>query len=304
MPPPTPTRTRNVYFLGVGVSCALGLPNTPSPIEEVIRFSGEKQWLQTENLPQRLHTVFKYFYPDAVHEGFRPDVVDFFSTLSTYIDVGSGFRGGFTDAPELYRQRKFAIAHMLVDRTRNSEAIRTASNSFLDEVVQPGNIAITSNWDLVVEPSAKATGVPVKLTRGSKTDFVLLKLHGSVDWCTVEDRRYIASEYAALAERLFARRKDRDRVEVRLLSMSGPPERQGGPGVAQRLRRSPTLPPHATKKLRSVDDLAEDGGWVVHASWSADSEITTPESVAPKVDLCGERWLLPLLPGRIPRAMS
>jgi hypothetical protein len=133
MPAPIPKRTKTVYFLGAGVSCALGLPNTPSLIDSVIAFSEEKPWLQTEDLPNRLTKAFEHFYPDAINEGFRPDVVDFFSTLKTYIDIGSGLVGGFKDAPDLYRQLKFAIAHLLVERVRAASARFDEGHSFLDQ---------------------------------------------------------------------------------------------------------------------------------------------------------------------------
>lgn len=210
MPASTPKRSRDIHFVGAGVSCAFGLPNTPSLIDEVITFSEHKQWLQTENLPERLTKAFKFFYPDAIHEGFRPDVVDFFSTLRTYIDVGSGFAGAFVDAPELYRQLKYAIAHMLIDRLRDADL--SSQSSFLDEIVRPGSTVITSNWDLLIELYAREKGLSVKMQGGSERDFVLLKLHGSVDWCRVEDRRRGAGDYSAISERLFPTRKYRQRL--------------------------------------------------------------------------------------------
>lgn len=107
MPPPFPPRNRDVYFVGAGFSSALGLPNTPSLIREVLEFSKHKSWLTSEALPDRLRQSFRFFYPDATHKGFQPDVVDFFSSLRTYIDVGAGLRGtGLRNAPDLFRSLK------------------------------------------------------------------------------------------------------------------------------------------------------------------------------------------------------
>jgi hypothetical protein len=110
VPAPVPDRNRRVYFVGAGLSKALGLPNTAELLSGVLDLAKRsKRWKDTERLPDRVDTAFKYFYPDAANKGYRPDVVDFFSALRTYIDVGAGLRGGFTDAPELYRSLKFAI---------------------------------------------------------------------------------------------------------------------------------------------------------------------------------------------------
>lgn len=206
MPAPTPERDRNVYFVGAGLSCAVGLPNTPSLLEEILALAGRTQWLQSRDLPKRVRAAIKYFYPDGAIAGFRPDVVDFFSALRTYIDVGAGFAGGFKDAPALFRDLKFAIAHLLVGRLRNVDQ-RLGEHEYLSEVVTPGNIIITSNWDLVIERFAQLNDIPVRYSAATKTGVVLLKLHGSIDWCLCENRaRYPDGDYAALGEQVFAAR--------------------------------------------------------------------------------------------------
>jgi hypothetical protein len=115
---------------------------------DLARRSG--RW-QTEELEQRLEKAFKYFYPDAIHAGYRPDVVDFFSALRTYLDVGAGLPGGFADAPHLYRSLKSAIAHLLIERLRLCDKALKRRHSYLDEMIAPGNFIITSNWDVLIE---------------------------------------------------------------------------------------------------------------------------------------------------------
>jgi hypothetical protein len=158
--------------------------------------------------------AFKYFYPDAENKGYRPDVVDFFSALRTYIDVGSGLQGGFVDAPELYRTLKFAISQLLIERIRKIEPDLRGGHAYLDRMVQPGNIVVTSNWDLVLERYAALHHVPLRLVGYSRSDFVLLKLHGSIDWCTAgrRSKRYPDSSFSSLRERLFSSSKYRMRV--------------------------------------------------------------------------------------------
>ena len=212
MPAPVPKRGRRVYFVGAGLSKALGLPNTAELLAGVLELAKRStRWRDTERLPERVDDAFRYFYPDAVNAGYRPDVVDFFSALRTYIDVGAGLRGGFTDAPELFRSLKFAIAQMLVERIRDIEDELAAGHPYLERVVQPGNVVVTSNWDLVLERYAALHDVPLRLTGYDKGEFVLLKLHGSIDWCAVgrRSRRYADAAYASLHERLFGARSYR-----------------------------------------------------------------------------------------------
>lgn len=207
MPAPIPERNRRVYFVGAGLSKALGLPNTAELLTEVLALARRsKRWRQTERLPERVNDAFQYFYPDAANKGYRPDVVDFFSALRTYIDVGAGMRGGFQDAPELFRSLKFAIAQLLVEGIRDIDNKLQAGHPYLDRVVRPGNIVVTSNWDLVLERYAALRNIPLRLVGYSKNEFVLLKLHGSIDWCTVgrRSRRYTDASYASLSERLSA----------------------------------------------------------------------------------------------------
>jgi hypothetical protein len=215
MPAPTPERNRTVYFVGAGLSRALGLPNTAELLTGVLSLARRsRRWRQTEHLPARIDAASKFFYPDAENKGYRPDVVDFFSALRTYIDVGSGLSGGFRDAPELFRALKFAIAQLLVDGTRDIDAKLQTGHPFLNQIVQPGNVVVTSNWDLVLERYAALNGVPVRLRGYDSSEFVVLKLHGSVDWCTAgrRSRSYTDSSYAALTEQLFARSPRRLRV--------------------------------------------------------------------------------------------
>lgn len=220
-----------MFFLGAGVSCALGLPNTAMLLDGVLDLARRMPRWQTERLEERLERAFQFFYPDAVHEGYMPDVVDFFSALRTYLDVGAGLPGGFADAPHLYRSLKLAIAQLLIRRTRACDASLRSAHPFLERVVQPGNIVITSNWDVLAERYAALHGIPVRLSGAGTDELVLLKLHGSVDWCLGRHMRRNAStkHYAMLNERLFASRpyrpklprsrRERDETAVRVRAM-------------------------------------------------------------------------------------
>jgi hypothetical protein len=223
MPSPIPERGRRVFFVGAGLSSAFGLPNTPSLINEAVAFSRTPRaaWLKDEDLKGKLDRAFRFFYPDAAYVGFQPDVVDFFSTLRTYLDVGAGLVGtGFADAPELYRLLRRAIAHLLVDRTRAIDAEAFAKHGYLSEMVRPGNIIITSNWDCLIEYFASLNGIPLRLTSATRhfpaTEVGLLKLHGSIDWCQVSARatHHDDDDYATLKERQFVDRIRRHALPI------------------------------------------------------------------------------------------
>lgn len=191
----------------------MGLPNTPQLIEGVLELAGRHNvWGQSVKLPDRLRGAFEFFYPDAEHEGFRPDVVDFMSALRTFLDVGAGLPGtAFKDAPELFRSLKFAIAHLLIERLRAcDDKLGDPGHPYLDSVVQPGNIVITSNWDLIIERYAALKEVPIRLSgHGERpSELTLLKLHGSIDWCLAAhaQRQRTKEEYASLTERMFSER--------------------------------------------------------------------------------------------------
>lgn len=178
-------------------------------IDEVVALAQRSNALQAEDLEERMVAAFQYFYPDAVHDGYRPDVVDFFSALRTYLDIGSGLRGGFSDAPHIYRSLKSAIARMLIQRLRQATTILRSGHSYLNELVKPGNVIITSNWDLLIERYAQLQRIPMRLEGvGDDEELVLLKLHGSLDWCLGKHarRRFATSDYSSLGERLFGPR--------------------------------------------------------------------------------------------------
>jgi hypothetical protein len=207
---------------------------------------------------------FKFFYPDADSRGFQPDVVDFFSALRTYIDVGSGHAGGFIDAPLLYVTLKRAISHMLVQRVRESEE-KIRNSTYLRDVVAAGNIAITSNWDILLERYAQLHGVPLRYTGTEPDSFTLLKLHGSVDWCLgCNMKKYPDSDFAELRERLFSARsytiplrpKERDDCVFRIRGL----EEWGN--VWQRIR-SRGREPHIVTMVRgkSGDLFAFGDSW-------------------------------------------
>jgi hypothetical protein len=184
-------------------------------LDGVLELADESRRWQREDLEGRLRQGFEYFYPDAVHEGYMPDVVDFFSALRTYLDVGAGLPGGFSDAPHLYRAIKTAIAQLLIKKTKQAGPSLRPGHDYLDEVVTKGNVVVTSNWDVLIERYAGLKGVPVRHSgTGDDEELVVLKLHGSIDWCLGRHMRRLGNtdNYARLTERLFPTRPYRQTI--------------------------------------------------------------------------------------------
>lgn len=72
MPSPVPERNRNVYFVGAGLSCALGMPNTAALITDVKRELGWDAWRHSAGLDDDLIQAFEASIPMAVTPASPP----------------------------------------------------------------------------------------------------------------------------------------------------------------------------------------------------------------------------------------
>ena len=196
-------------MVGAGLSCALGLPNTASLVATVLdAYEKGPPWRHSGPL-KSVNDAFKLFYPDGGNGDFRPDAVDFFSTLKSYIETAEGFPGGLKNARELNQALKFSIAKILIERLRIcDQRLALGQHGYLNELVQPGNIIVTSNWDVAVERYAWHKRVPVRWSGYDPRELVVLKLHGSADW-TLCSTGFLKSDadYALLRERMSQDRK-------------------------------------------------------------------------------------------------
>jgi hypothetical protein len=191
-----PERKWMTYFLGAGFSRAVGLPNTAELLTEVHSLA-KRDHLQLDG---HLKEAYLYFYPEEA-ASFVPEAVDFFSVLRANEDVAKGMPGAFAHA-ELLNELRLAVARILCERTRD---LSIPSNGWpaVDKIVKPGNVIVTSNWDLFIETYASIRGVPLRLGgEPSAQHLTLLKLHGSIDWTHVDYRRKDQpdGDFAALRE--------------------------------------------------------------------------------------------------------
>jgi hypothetical protein len=204
MPAPIPQRTRDVYFLGAGFSRALGLPNTAELLFEVHRLAQSQR--PALAIDRKLREAYQYFYPEEAR-GFVPDVVDFFSVLRAYEDVAvqpdgtARFPGGFK-YPALLTELRLIVVRLLCDRLRQIQ-IPPEGWPGIEQMLRPGNVIITSNWDTFIEWYAHCRRIRLRLGGWPEdATLTLLKLHGSVDWTEQTNRKasYADDDYAVLRE--------------------------------------------------------------------------------------------------------
>ena len=207
-----PRRTAKTYFVGAGLGSAFGIPNTQQLLEEVHSLAAnENSWASTKRLGERLEEAYEYLYPieKKADTGFRPNVVDFFSVIKTYSQVAKGLPGILAGTEELQLDLKKALANVLVNKMRAANPDIEKEQPELARILTPGNLVVTTNWDLLLERYAQLHQLPLRhRLQDSEHEVTLIKLHGSIDWCLRKDCRKTVtrSQYAALRERLFAGR--------------------------------------------------------------------------------------------------
>lgn len=178
------------------------MPNTAELLTEVHKLADARKLV----IGRQLRAAYTYFYPEEAAT-FVPDVVDFFSVLRAYEDVsgsgGSGtlLPGGFKH-PQLLTELRLVVVRLLCERLRQLQ-IPNGGWGSIDDVLAPGNVVITSNWDLFIEWYAKRRGIRLRLGgQPNDTTLTLLKLHGSLDWSEQAYRKpgNPGSDYAVLRE--------------------------------------------------------------------------------------------------------
>lgn len=191
-----PARKYDTYFLGAGFSRAVGLPNTAELLTKVHALAGNHGL----KIDDELHDAYRYFYPEEA-KSFVPEPVDFFAVLRANLDVARNMPGAF-EHPSLLRELRVAIARILCGCIREGE-VPASGWSSVESIIRPGNVIITSNWDVFIEHYAALRGIPLRLGgQPDESHVTLIKLHGSIDWTERDDRQtgWPDTDFAALRE--------------------------------------------------------------------------------------------------------
>ncbi len=103
----------------------------------------------------------------------------------TYTHIaGAGIPQGFSDA-KLLDDLRFAVCHVLCTSVKPVDSRLGEPHPYLDKILKPRNIVITSNWDFLLERACVRRGVRYRLGWAADNNaLTILKLHGSVDWTT------------------------------------------------------------------------------------------------------------------------
>ncbi len=136
-----PARKYDTYFLGAGFSRAVGLPNTAELLTKVHALAKDHGL----KIDDELRDAYRYFYPEEA-KSFVPESVDFFAVLRANMDVARNMPGAF-EHPSLLRELRVAIARILCECIRGGE-IPASGWSSVERIIRPGNVVITSNWDV------------------------------------------------------------------------------------------------------------------------------------------------------------
>ena len=167
-----------------------------------------------------------------------------------------GLPQGFPDRGLLI-DLKFAITKILSDRSKPIASALGKNHSVVDSLIQPGNVIVTSNWDLLVEKAAAVRGVPLRLSGApSDTRLTLLKLHGSIDWTLRPDckKRVGAANYSSIDDLLFSSRSRPHRLASRPVIRSKALESWTR---AYQVIKGTTTEPYMLTMARGKSDLIE-----------------------------------------------
>jgi hypothetical protein len=187
-------RRRRVWLLGAGVSASCGIAVAKDILKEaIVKLRGEDA-ARYESITKLL----SYLYPRFDDElGNYPNIEDFLNLL----EVAKTFNSeNFIDSSvwptkELERAKNFtldALTAYLWHRVQDSHSLDVLRR-FAVAHLKPGDTIITFNWDVTIEralyarPGDMNIYYTYKRDRSQKSNFVILKPHGSIDWFRKKD---------------------------------------------------------------------------------------------------------------------
>jgi hypothetical protein len=170
-------KARRVFMLGAGASKSWGLPLT-----------NELFPLALTGVPKRqdrelIRDFIQYQYPHFRRRWKNyPPFEEFLSLVDIYLDFADVIKRGHSfSIPDVRRLRKkllLAIQTVLHGAQKGPEHSNASKFAAL---LEPGDVVLTFNWDLLVEEALYDSGKDWEYALSERA-ISILKLHGSLDW--------------------------------------------------------------------------------------------------------------------------
>ena len=192
---------KTVYVLGAGFSRDAGCPT-------VLEFISKNKIL---NLKKRLNTIEKQklaslqsYWNYRITEGYcESNIESIFNHVSAarYLFMESMTEADTRyDAQNIYDDLQWFILKTLKESTKKK--IPKGYYKFVKEILQPQDVIISFNYDLVLEKAFSESKIPFDygISKPQKDDRLILKLHGSANWvyCKNCTHSYPTNNYSGL----------------------------------------------------------------------------------------------------------
>jgi SIR2-like domain len=193
---PTPKRFA-IFVLGAGFSQPAGLPLANELWQEVRRRAEDVRG-HASSLGRDLNDYIQFRRRcDGIHlETAEIDFEDFLGFLDTEFYLGlRGSDNWGEDGNETQLLVKRLIGQILMERTPSTASLGITYLQFAERL-QPGDLVLTFNYDILLERALEAVGKPFRLfpqrftaihgsyaeVDSSRDEVIVLKLHGSANW--------------------------------------------------------------------------------------------------------------------------
>ena len=193
---PTPKRFA-IFILGAGFSRPAGLP-VATELGQEVRRRAEDLHGRASGLGRDLNDYIEFRRRcDGIHlETAEIDFEDFLGFLDTEFYLGlRGSDNWSEEGNETQLLVKRLIGQILMERTPSMTSLGIMYLQFAERL-QPGDLVLTFNYDILLERALEAVGKPFRLfpqrftaihgsnaeVDSSRDEVVVLKLHGSANW--------------------------------------------------------------------------------------------------------------------------
>jgi len=192
---------KTVYVLGAGFSRDAGCPTTPEFISKKMISCLKKTLNKQEK--QKLASLQSY-WNYRITEGYcESNIESIFNHVSAarylFMESMTELETNY-DAQNIYDDLQWFILKTLKESTKKK--IPKPYHKFVKEILQPQDVIISFNYDLVLEKAFSESKIPFDygISKPQKDDRLILKLHGSANWvyCKNCTHSYPTNNYSGL----------------------------------------------------------------------------------------------------------